>query len=155
MAGWQSGPRIISGTFAISRWWRRSSSRSVQHDACYLPRAAHVTGDIRVHEIAFGTDDLWIVNTRFSCLCTLDRDHNFVPHSAAAVHHDARAGGSLPSQRARHARRSAASSDVSRPDRLPGRLACKTRPAAVVCSNIASGKVAVAGLVHAALAALV
>lgn len=50
-----------------------------RHDACYLPRAAHVTGDIRVHEIAFGSGELWIVNTRFSCLCTLDRDHNFVP----------------------------------------------------------------------------
>ncbi len=63
-----------------------------RHDACFLPRAAHVTGDIRVHEIAWATspqapggrggsegDELWIVNTRFSCLCTLDRLHSFVP----------------------------------------------------------------------------
>src|SRR5262249_54067835 len=34
-----------------------------QHDACYLPRSCHVTGDIRGHEIAWGRDGLWIVNT--------------------------------------------------------------------------------------------
>jgi uncharacterized protein (TIGR03032 family) len=50
-----------------------------KHDACYLPRSAHVTGDIRIHEIAWAGDELWIVNTRFSCLCTLDREHSFVP----------------------------------------------------------------------------
>lgn len=50
-----------------------------QHDACFLPRSCHVTGDIRCHEIAWAGDELWIVNTRFSCLCTLDPDYSFVP----------------------------------------------------------------------------
>lgn len=49
------------------------------HDACYLPRSCHVTGDISVHEIAWAGDDLWVVNTHFSCLCTLDPDYSFVP----------------------------------------------------------------------------
>ncbi|MCU0702583.1 MAG: TIGR03032 family protein [Fimbriiglobus sp.] len=49
------------------------------HDACYLPRAMHVTGDIRGHDIAWAGDELWVVNTRFSCLCTLDRMHSFTP----------------------------------------------------------------------------
>jgi uncharacterized protein (TIGR03032 family) len=49
------------------------------HDACYLPRSSHVTGDIGVHELAWAGDELWIVNTRFSCLCKLDRDYSFVP----------------------------------------------------------------------------
>ena len=49
------------------------------HDACYLPRAIHVTGDIDIHELAWGKDDLWIVNTRFCCLCTVDPDHSFAP----------------------------------------------------------------------------
>ncbi|HQU44581.1 MAG TPA: TIGR03032 family protein [Pirellulales bacterium] len=49
------------------------------HDACFLPRSCHVTGDIRCHEIAWAGDELWIVNTRFSCLCTLDPDYSFVP----------------------------------------------------------------------------
>jgi uncharacterized protein (TIGR03032 family) len=50
-----------------------------QHDACYLPRSCHVTGDIRVHEIAWVGEELWIVNTRFSCLCTLHPDYSFAP----------------------------------------------------------------------------
>jgi uncharacterized protein (TIGR03032 family) len=49
------------------------------HDACYLPRSCHVTGDIGVHELAWAADELWVVNTRFSCLCTLDPDYSFVP----------------------------------------------------------------------------
>lgn len=51
-----------------------------RHDATFAPRAAHVTGDIRVHEIAYdGSGALWVVNTRFSALCTLDAEHSFVP----------------------------------------------------------------------------
>ncbi|ESA34940.1 tigr03032 family protein [Leptolyngbya sp. Heron Island J] len=50
-----------------------------KHDACYIPRHIHTTGDIDIHEMALGTDGLWFVNTRFSCLCTLDFDHSFVP----------------------------------------------------------------------------
>src|SRR5262245_41534656 len=34
-----------------------------QHDACFLPRAAHVTGDIGVHELAWVGTELWLVNT--------------------------------------------------------------------------------------------
>jgi uncharacterized protein (TIGR03032 family) len=49
------------------------------HDACFVPRLAHVTGNIGVHELAFVGDDLWAVNTRFSCLCTLAADASFVP----------------------------------------------------------------------------
>jgi uncharacterized protein (TIGR03032 family) len=51
-----------------------------RHDACFLPRASHVTGNIQGHELAWGTGgELWLVNTRFSCLCTLDRSATFTP----------------------------------------------------------------------------
>lgn len=49
------------------------------HDALFLPRAAHGTGNIAIHEMEYVGDALWIVNTRFSCLCTLDRESSFVP----------------------------------------------------------------------------
>jgi uncharacterized protein (TIGR03032 family) len=49
------------------------------HDACYLPRNRHVTGDIAVHELGFARGELWVVATGFSCLATLDPDHSFVP----------------------------------------------------------------------------
>ena len=51
-----------------------------RHDGCFLPRSCHVTGNILVHEIAWGAGgELWAVNTRFSCLCTLDRSASFIP----------------------------------------------------------------------------
>ena len=50
-----------------------------RHDACFVPRTSHVTGDICVHELAWTGDELWAINTRFSCLCTLDPDYSFVP----------------------------------------------------------------------------
>jgi uncharacterized protein (TIGR03032 family) len=51
-----------------------------KHDACFLPRYQHCTGNIGIHEIAFdGDGELWIVNTRFSYLCTLRRDASFNP----------------------------------------------------------------------------
>lgn len=50
-----------------------------RHDACFLLRDAHVTGNIDIHEMSWFGDELWFVNTRFSCLCTLDGIHSFVP----------------------------------------------------------------------------
>lgn len=51
-----------------------------KHDACYLPRYQHCTGNIGIHEIAYDdAGDLWIVNTRFSCLAKLRRDASFEP----------------------------------------------------------------------------
>src|SRR5262245_23574167 len=51
-----------------------------RHDACFVPRSAHVTGDCRSHEIALVDGKPWLVNTLLSCLCTLDdEDYGFVP----------------------------------------------------------------------------
>ena len=50
-----------------------------RHDGCFVVRTRHSTGDIRVHDLAWGADGLWVVNTRFSCLATLDAQHSFVP----------------------------------------------------------------------------
>jgi uncharacterized protein (TIGR03032 family) len=49
------------------------------YDACYLTRAAHFTGDVHVHEMAWVGDELWFVNTMFSCLSTLHDNFSFVP----------------------------------------------------------------------------
>ncbi len=50
-----------------------------KHDACFIPRKVHVTGDIRIHEIGYAAGELWIVNTKFSALCSIDADSSFVP----------------------------------------------------------------------------
>jgi uncharacterized protein (TIGR03032 family) len=63
------------------------------HDTCFLPRSSVCTGDIQIHEMAWGLPphpqplspegrgepELWFVNTRFSCLCTRSNTHSFVP----------------------------------------------------------------------------
>jgi uncharacterized protein (TIGR03032 family) len=51
-----------------------------RHDACFLPRSSHVTGNVLIHEMAYGAGgQLWFANTRFSCLATLDPESSFVP----------------------------------------------------------------------------
>src|SRR5262249_22692615 len=50
-----------------------------QYDGCFVTRLSHVTGEIRVHELAWCGRELWFVNTRFSCLCVLHPAHSFLP----------------------------------------------------------------------------
>jgi uncharacterized protein (TIGR03032 family) len=50
------------------------------HDACFIPRSCHVTGDVRIHDVEIAPDgQVWLVNTRFSCLATMEPDTSFVP----------------------------------------------------------------------------
>ncbi len=48
-------------------------------DACFITRSSHYSGMINVHDIEWGDEGLWAVNSSFSCLCTLDPDYSFVP----------------------------------------------------------------------------
>jgi uncharacterized protein (TIGR03032 family) len=51
-----------------------------RHDACFMPRSSHVTGNIQIHEMAYSAnEELWVVNTRFSCLSTVDKSASFWP----------------------------------------------------------------------------
>jgi len=50
-----------------------------KHDACFMPRVAHATGDIQIHEMAWVGDELWFINTTFSCLCTRSDGYSFRP----------------------------------------------------------------------------
>jgi hypothetical protein len=77
--------RLAVGTQHQIRFYRNMSpvpSRlgpPATYDACFLPRTNHITGDIDVHEMTWVDDELWFINTRFSCLCTLDGAHSFTP----------------------------------------------------------------------------
>lgn len=52
---------------------------SGRHETCFLARSSHYTGDIQCHEMAWVGGELWIVNSLFSCLCTLAPRHSFAP----------------------------------------------------------------------------
>ena len=51
----------------------------VHHDACFMPRRSHTTGDMQIHEMAWIDDELWFVNTAFSCLATRSEVNSFEP----------------------------------------------------------------------------
>jgi len=47
-------------------------------DACYMPRNAHLTGDLDAHDIGIDGDGRPVfVNTRFNCLATTSSRHSF------------------------------------------------------------------------------
>lgn len=49
------------------------------YDGLYLPRTVYYTGQVDLHDMAFGRDGLLTVNTRFSCLARLSHDYSFEP----------------------------------------------------------------------------
>jgi uncharacterized protein (TIGR03032 family) len=50
------------------------------HDACFVPRVRHTTGDVDIHEMDYDKDNrLWYINTRFSCLCVRNAEYSFEP----------------------------------------------------------------------------
>jgi uncharacterized protein (TIGR03032 family) len=85
------GPRRIAMGAKGQIWFldnnrqlAQSLEPSGRFDDCYLARSAHVTGGIHCHEIAWSgdggpDDELWVVNTLFSCLATLHPEYSFVP----------------------------------------------------------------------------
>ena len=92
------GNQVALGTRNAIWFLRNASDIAPQlapnntHDACFVPRQCHVTGDISGHEMGWAgvsanepagmptsaLPELWVVNTRFSCLCTLQPDYSFV-----------------------------------------------------------------------------
>ena len=47
------------------------------YDGLYLPRATYYSGEIDLHDMGWGKEGLWAVNTRFSCLSIIDDDFSF------------------------------------------------------------------------------
>ena len=89
------GVAVKSGTIAVCTrkevWFLRDAPDiaaklpgEAKHDACFLARTSHFTGDIQAHEAAWingakGALEFWIVNTLFSCLCALHPHYSFAP----------------------------------------------------------------------------
>jgi uncharacterized protein (TIGR03032 family) len=73
-----------------------AAESSSHHDAAFLPRTTHATGDIQIHEMVWvprkgaalrnssgeapeNLSELWFINTRFSCLATRSDIYSFIP----------------------------------------------------------------------------
>lgn len=50
-----------------------------KYDALFMPRASYYTGQVDIHDIDYGVEGLWGVNTSFSCLCLIDEEYSFTP----------------------------------------------------------------------------
>ena len=67
--------------------WTLPASREIasrikpegEHDIAFLARSAHHTGPLMGHDLAWGNGRLWLVNTLFNGLVTIEGDWSFVP----------------------------------------------------------------------------
>ena len=77
---WPSARRCRSGSTSTSRPSPPSSSRRAATTPASCPAAATSPATSRsTRWPGAPASELWFVNTRFSCLCTLDRSASFVP----------------------------------------------------------------------------
>lgn len=84
MGMWADEQRILVSTeFQLWRFENVLAQGQQQENGCdkfYVPRVAHTTGDIDVHEIEVLDDGrILFVNTMFSCLAFLSATHSFKP----------------------------------------------------------------------------
>jgi uncharacterized protein (TIGR03032 family) len=49
------------------------------YDGMFVPRAVYFTGELDIHDMGWGTDGLWAVTTRMSCLSLIDHHYNIRP----------------------------------------------------------------------------
>ena len=55
------------------------STRFGMHDRLYVPQTTYFSGEVNMHDIAWGDDGLWGVNTLFSCLVLANNTLSFEP----------------------------------------------------------------------------
>ncbi|MCK9913006.1 TIGR03032 family protein [Microbacteriaceae bacterium K1510] len=94
MGLWADQQRILRAT--LFSLWRLENvlgpeqSTSEDADCHYVPRVAHTTGDLDIHDVAVMTDGrIVFVSTSYSCLATLSPVHPFSNGLEATFHFEA------------------------------------------------------------------
>ncbi len=67
---------LFSNSVELARHYPRKPGT---YDALFVPRAAYYTNALDLHDLSFGSDGLYAVNTLFSCLVRIDEHYNFTP----------------------------------------------------------------------------
>jgi uncharacterized protein (TIGR03032 family) len=49
------------------------------YDGMFMPRCTYYTGRLDLHDLAWGKEGLWAVNTSFSCLALIDENYSYTP----------------------------------------------------------------------------
>ena len=65
--------------FAGNTYVAKSLKNNEKIDQAFVFRGAYNTSFLDIHDISYGIKEIWGVNTLFSCICTFDVTHNFVP----------------------------------------------------------------------------
>jgi uncharacterized protein (TIGR03032 family) len=80
---WQSGRLYLGALFQLWRLENMLKPGEIGNnafDAVLVPRNAQTVGDVDIHEVGVDAEGRMIfVNTRYSCLCTVDLTHSFKP----------------------------------------------------------------------------
>jgi uncharacterized protein (TIGR03032 family) len=68
---------VFASSDELARHYPKSPGK---YDALFIPRATYYTGGMDIHDLQFGSNDqLFAVNTLFSCLVKIDDSYNFIP----------------------------------------------------------------------------
>ncbi len=79
------GPQLAVGTrnsvveFHVNAAAGKFAGADAGCDCCWVERLSHVTGNIQIHEMEWVGDELWFVNTLFSCLAVRSSVYSFEP----------------------------------------------------------------------------
>lgn len=80
---WMPGRLYLGSLFQLWRFenmLRPGEVANQAFDTVLVPRNAQTTGDVDIHEVGIdGEGRVIFVNTKYSCLCTLDLTHSFRP----------------------------------------------------------------------------
>ena len=73
------GCRYVVWTLPASREIAPSIKPEGAYDIAFLARSCHQSGPVRGHDLAWGNGRLWLVNTLFNGLVTVEGNWSFVP----------------------------------------------------------------------------
>jgi uncharacterized protein (TIGR03032 family) len=55
-------------------------AKPATYDAFFVPRITYHTNNVDIHDLLWGNEKLFAVNTLFSCIVTFNNDYNFTPY---------------------------------------------------------------------------
>ncbi|MGB1062432.1 MAG: TIGR03032 family protein, partial [Ketobacter sp.] len=67
---------VLGNSSSLAQHYPKAPGR---YDSLWMPRATYYNGETDTHDMAWGEDGLWSVNTRFSCLALVDDSFSFRP----------------------------------------------------------------------------
>ena len=68
---------VLSKSMELAAAYPKQPGR---YEVLFVPRATYYTGQVDIHDLHWGEEGLWAVNTSFSCVCLINDNYSFTPH---------------------------------------------------------------------------